>query len=133
MSLELTQSLILAVDALCFAEWVRRKAGPVAFYGFLFAACPAIGLACQAAGWLELVQPGKWMSVLVTGALTVPFLIVTFWGRSSLGEAAIRIERDRRARWAQEDVVRAARERAGALERAELRGRAYAVAASLEA
>ena len=135
-SLELAQSAILAVDAMCFAVWAKRQAGPVAFYGLLFALGPAVGLACQAAGWLELVQPGKWMSVVVTGLITLPFTWVTFRGHP-LGDAAIRIERDRQARlaalWEGERVIRAA-ECAQARERAEFhRGQCYGAAALVEA
>lgn len=132
MSPELAQSLILAVGAACFGVWARRKSGPPAVFGALYLVFPAVGLAFQAAGWIELVQPGKWLSVMTTAAITGPLLWATVRGHA-LGSAAIQIERDRRARWAQEDAARAARERQER-ERAEYhRGRVYAVAEMVEA
>ena len=132
LSPESAQSLILAIGAGCFGVWGWRKSGPPAIFGALYLVFPAIGLACQAAGWIAVVEPGKWVSVVATAAITGPLLYATVRGHA-LGSAAIQIERDRRARWAQEDAQRAIRERL-ANERAEYhRGRCYAVAEMIEA
>ena len=132
LSPESAQSMILAIGAGCFGVWARRKSGPPAVFGALYLAFPAVSLAFQAAGWVELVQPGKWLSVVTTMAITGPLVWATFRGHP-LGSAAIQIERDRRARWAQEDAQRAIRERQER-ERAEYhRGRCYAVAELVEA
>ena len=127
---ELAQSLILMVGTTCFAEWVRRKAGPPAIFAALYLVFPAVGLAFQAAGVVNLVEPGKWASVVVTGAITAALVAETVKARSTIGQAIIAAQRDE---WVREDAERATRERDAAVERAELRGRAYAVAALLEA
>ena len=134
MSAEAVQSIILAAGAGWFA-WlhVKRKSGPPALFAALYLAFPALGLACQSVGLLSLVEPGKWASVAVTGLLTAAFVVTTYPRSSPYTQALANVERLRQAEWAREDAERAARERAAAIERAELRGRAYAVAALLEA
>ena len=125
---ELAQSIILTIGSVCFGEWARRKGGVVAVCAALYLAFPAVGLGLQAAGLVSVVEPGKWISVLVTGAITGPLVWETVRMRSPLVQALVNVERDRRARWAREDAERAIRRQQEQERAAYYRGRVYAVA-----
>jgi hypothetical protein len=108
---ELARSAVLAVAASWMAWlWWRRAAGLVAAFGSLYLALPSLALVLEATGAAVLaLEPMEWASVAVTAALTGAMVWATRRAESPLSVALRIAERERAA--------------------AELRGRAYALAA----
>jgi hypothetical protein len=111
MTPELARSAVLAVAASWMAWlWWRRAAGLVAAFGSLYLALLSLALVLEATGAaVSALEPVEWASVGVTAALTASMVVATRGAESPMAIALRIAERERQA--------------------AELRGRAYALAA----
>jgi hypothetical protein len=128
MSPDLAEAITLAIASGWMLHLYRsQEAGRVVLFSALYLGLPAIALGIQAAGLLEIIEPAKWVVVTVNAALTAAMISSTRHRTHPTVLALARVEEERIREARQADRRSQERE-----ERAEVRGRVYALAALCE-